>query len=295
MANTQPPLRRAKSENGSPKNPPAFGFGNANVQSPLDTSTIPFSVTGLSLADFDYQGHGRDSYYSSSGIDRLLGSGNLVESGLDWSTSDLSCGASDLATAYSQRTSYTDLDYNNFSHPGLASSSSGDISEVEEFSPYPVINLPKPDLYDMASVSDGSEADVYHLSAQSSYISLAEAQMLSADNLESIDVGTFLKPTATAPMAPQLQLTITADPGPYPVEQNLSIQQEQVFTPMDDGASRRSDVPSVTPASNEPMWLSTPFGYTTSPISTGGSPVLQFDPWSRERVSSGRGELSPAC
>jgi hypothetical protein len=271
-------------------------LGDANAQiSPLDISISPFSVTGLPLADFGYQGHGPGCYYSSSGIEPPLDSGDANEPSADRSTFDLSGGTSCFATAFSQPTSYASLDYNNFNHSSLTTSSSGDVSEVEEFGPLSVMNLSKPDLYDIGSLSDGSEPGVYCITVPPSYTGRPETQILSPDNVESIDLETFLKPTATTPMAPpQLQLTIAADPGPYSVPQNLSLQPEHGFTPIDDNTSPQSLGPPVTPASNEPMLLSTPFGYTTSLIGTGENPVLQFDPWSRERLLLARGELSTA-
>jgi len=99
----------------------------------------------------------------------------------------------------SQPPSYTSFDgFSHLSHPGLTSSS-GDVSDVEDFVPIaePTIlqNSSQDVLNDFSSVGGDelTEPETFRLSSASSYVGMPQARMLASGNLDSLNIDEYLK------------------------------------------------------------------------------------------------------
>jgi len=137
-----------------------------------------------------------------------LGSAGMGAPSVDWSSFPLYSDAP--ATTSTQTPSYASFDY---SYPsGLPPpSSSGDISEVDEFGPLPGLgNAGNNDMHDLHSVSEASDMDHLRASSASSLVGLPQAQLLSSNDLESINIDDFLKSAneSTAALEHQLQASM---------------------------------------------------------------------------------------
>lgn len=206
--------RQVKSEHGSP----VLGTMAAPEQikaqvPPLDLSS--FGTFGApnpstdSLSSF-FQEPYQDPWLASPDTD--LSAFNAPP--VDWSSFPLS--SSGVTATVSQAPSYASFDLNNISnpsYPGLTASSSGDISEVDDFGPLPSLGASSNDLHDLHSVSDGSDVDQYRVSSASSFAGLPQAQLLSSTNLESINIDDFLKSAneSTAVLEQQLQASMAME------------------------------------------------------------------------------------
>ena len=112
---------------------------------------------------------------------------------MDWNDIDLTSSA--LSAAYSQPPSYASFEPNNMSRPPLATSSSGEVSEVEDYMSHGQGSLLRPDL-----PSTSSEDVSYNRLSSSSFTSLPQqTSALSSTNLDSLDYETYLKPPLLPP------------------------------------------------------------------------------------------------
>ncbi|PGG96590.1 hypothetical protein GX51_07752 [Blastomyces parvus] len=222
------PVRRVRSEHGSPTNEPLFGIEDMNNGIPnLDISLAPFDPTNLASGLFDL-----GEFYSPES-EAFPETPNFNVPPVDWSTFGLSYNPNDLHTAFSQPPSYASFDNNNFSHSNLAHSSSGEISEVEDFGFTAGTGVSNPDTFEVRSVSDGSENDVYRVSS-SSYVDLSQSQVLSPNDIQSDDIDAFLKACAALNQPPQPFDIVASSAGtgldPYPASQGYSSADNQTFT-----------------------------------------------------------------
>jgi len=131
-----------------------------------------------------------------------LYSAGLSAASIDWSHYDgLDFNNDDFATSsYSQAASFTGFELSsNELQPALTTTStSGEISEVEDYPPHDQKASPtRPILIHNhygSDISDfGGEIEGYRLSSASSYIGLSQAQMLANGNVATIDVGSYPK------------------------------------------------------------------------------------------------------
>ncbi|QKX58655.1 uncharacterized protein TRUGW13939_05782 [Talaromyces rugulosus] len=206
--------RQVKSEHSSPVMGAMAAPEQINTQiPPLDLSSFTaFGTTNPStdsLSSF-FQEPCQDPWLASPDTD--LSAFNAPP--VDWSSFPLS--STGVATTVSQAPSYASFDLNNISnpsYPGLTASSSGDISEVDDFGPLPSLGASSNDLHDLHSVSDRSDVDQYRVSSASSFADLPQAQLLSSNNLESISIDDFLKSAneSTAVLEQQLQASMAME------------------------------------------------------------------------------------
>ncbi|KAJ9290910.1 hypothetical protein DTO021C3_1504 [Paecilomyces variotii] len=262
------PQRLVKSEHGSPESAPVPSLEQINTQMPpLDISSFsPFGTTESPLTSMTFQdSYQEQPFFTSPEADFSLGSAGLSAPPVDWSSFPLY--ASDVsATAESQPPSYASFDYNAFNnHPGIAASSSGDISEIDEFGPLPGLGQSSNDIHDLNSVSDGSDSDQYRFSSSSSFIGLPQAQLLSSTNLESINIDDFLKSAneSTAALEHQLQASMGLESKPMPSQSGYAIPQAQLYP---HGSEPLTSEPLPDSMSGIPM--------TTSPTDAIWAPSL---------------------
>jgi hypothetical protein len=180
--------------------------------------------------------------------------------------------------APSQPPSYASFDhFSHLSHPGLTSSS-GEISEVEDYVP-----VNKPDairansqdaLDDFSSIGgdDSRGLESYRLSSASSYIGMPQTNMLANANMEGVDIDDYLKQAEaqTREMALQNQRLQQQQQQQRPADLDFSspekavvgehpftIQEAQTYAHMNDNAPTGAQAKPQAPVTNyadDPMW-----------------------------------------
>lgn len=192
ISSAQQEVRLVRSEHGSPK-PRAFPRyeGIDGSIPPLDLSYPHFNHGMPSPLPDEYNyssSNGYEPYFTSPEEAPILSAG-LISPVEDWSAVDLPLDSSAFSATYSQPASYTSFD-RNIGQPGLTTSSSGEVSEVDDYiSQYPLKSEP------VTSTSPVvSDSGAYRLSSTSSYMSIPQASILSDS---SHDMDTFLHATAS--------------------------------------------------------------------------------------------------
>ncbi|THC98873.1 hypothetical protein EYZ11_001651 [Aspergillus tanneri] len=219
---------------------------------PLDVSSYAtFSTTATSPVNcMAFQDPYKDSYFTSPDTELPLSSTGFSAPPVDWSSFPLY--SSDVPAATStQAPSYASFDYNSMG-PGLpAPSSSGDISEVEDFG-FSGLGNAGGDLHDLNSGSEGSDMENLRISSASSFIGLPQAQLLSSNHLESIDIDDFLKSAneSTAALEHQLQANMGMESKPLPSQDGYAMSEAQGFKAM---TAASSNLPMTTSA-GESLW-----------------------------------------
>ncbi len=219
-------VRRVKSEHGSPTigavpMPPDNQIPPISIP-PYDPNAYSYTPFGsgsptITSTGSPWDGRFPESFPESYFVSYELANG--MESPVDWSTYGLGNGVANYTLSNggavpSQPPSYASYDgFSHFSHPGLTSSS-GDISEVEDFvpvaEPTSVQNSSQDALNDFSSVGGDEliEPETFRLSSASSYVGMPQAGMLASDNLDSLDIDEYLESAAahTRDMALQNQI-----------------------------------------------------------------------------------------
>lgn len=96
---------------------------------------------------------------------------------VDWASFGISYGPDSIPTTYSQPPSHAGIDY-SFGQPGLSSSSSGDVSDLEEFPPFTSSISGQGNELQNVAVGYMSDAYQYRISS-SSFIGIPQAEMLT--------------------------------------------------------------------------------------------------------------------
>ncbi|KAE8453458.1 hypothetical protein EG329_010319 [Mollisiaceae sp. DMI_Dod_QoI] len=199
MVSAQQEQRMVKSEHGSPLLSPVSNLDQLNCQLP------PLDMTGIP-GDYNFM-HNIDGFSSIPDHEQPMFSAGLSSASIDWSHYDGLDFNSDNygASSYSQAPSFTGFDFSSVDQPALTTTStSGEISEVEDFVPLSDNPGSRPSLLNRQYGSDfdnsdfGGDIDSYRLSTASSYIGMPQAQMLASNNLDALDMDSFLKGTATS-------------------------------------------------------------------------------------------------
>ena len=182
--------RQVRSAHGSPEpRIPSFRE-NIGVLPPLDLQYPYENCTGTYSEEYSQSPNGLENYYTSQEEPPAMSAG-LSMPPMDWNDIDLTSSA--LSAAYSQPPSYASFEPSNMSRPPLATSSSGEVSEVEDYISHGQGSLLRPDL-----PSTSSEDVSYNRLSSSSFTSLPQqTSALSSTNIDSLDYETFLKTTAS--------------------------------------------------------------------------------------------------
>jgi hypothetical protein len=192
MAGAQHEPRMVKSEHGSPTQCPTTNLEYLNgLLPPLDLSHA--------TNDYNFMSN-MDSFTSIPDQDQPIFSAALSAASIDWSHYGLGFNSpgDNFAPSYSQAPSFNGIDFTSIDQPALTTTStSGEISEVEDFGSLNEIGANRPSLLSQQYGSDfdasdfGGEADTYRLSTASSYIGMPQVQMLASD-VAAIDMEAFL-------------------------------------------------------------------------------------------------------
>lgn len=198
MVSAQQEQRMVKSEHGSPLMSPS----NLDL---LNGDLPPLDLTNLA-GDYNcFQNI--DGTSAIPDHEQQLFSAALSATSIDWSHYDGLDFNNDnfAASSYSQAPSFTGFDFCSADQPALTTTStSGEISEVEDFGPVSDNGVARSSLLNNQYGSDfensdfGGDIDGYRLSTVSSYIGLPQGQMLASNNVESLDMDAFLKGVATS-------------------------------------------------------------------------------------------------
>ena len=189
ISSAQQEVRLVRSEHGSPE-PRSRSFTNGEVP-PLDLPYPAYSDGIPQYQDEYIQSPGTfDSYYTAEEPPPVLSAG-LSMPPVDWSALDLENGA--FSAAFSQPPSYASFDQSNVGQSGLATSSSGELSDVGDYiSHNPQRSSLRPDL-----PSSSAEDVSYNRLSSASFSSLPQTSMLSSSNLNSLDYEKFLQTSAS--------------------------------------------------------------------------------------------------
>jgi hypothetical protein len=211
----------------------------------FSTSTTS-PVSGIAFQD-PYQ----EPFFASPDAEMPVGTAGFNAPSVDWSSFPLYSSDAPAPTS-TQAPSYASFDYNSIGPNFAAPSSSGDISEADEFGPLPGLAHTGSDLH---SVSEGSDMDHLRLSSASSFISMPQAQLLASNNLDSISIDDFLKSAneSTAALEHQLQTNIGIEQKPFP--DSFATSQPPTYSE-GNGKSVTADPNMVIPTTSptDPTW-----------------------------------------
>ncbi|KAJ5727314.1 hypothetical protein N7493_005134 [Penicillium malachiteum] len=218
-----------------------------SVPPSLDFASFPNTSSNSPITCMAFQDPYQDQYFTSPDSEFPLGSGGMGAPSVDWSSFPLYSDAP--ATTSTQTPSYASFDYNNYPSGLPPPSSSGDISEVDEFGPLPGLGHTG-DMHDLHSVSEASDMDHLRISSASSLVGLPQAQLLSSNDLESINIDDFLKSAneSTAALEHQLQASMGLEPKPIPAQDVYSMPPTQDPVPI--WPSNLFDADSTPPMDN---------------------------------------------
>lgn len=162
---------------------------------PLDLSSFPENYNFM---------QSMDSFSNVADHDQPLFSAGLSSASIDWSHYDGLEFNNDNFASYSEAPSFTGFDFSSIDQPALTTTStSGEISEVEDIGPLGDPATARPGLLNSQYGSDfdasdfGGDIDGYRLSTASSYIGLPQAQMLASNHVDGTDMDLFLKAVPT--------------------------------------------------------------------------------------------------
>ncbi|KAJ5216055.1 uncharacterized protein N7498_002462 [Penicillium cinerascens] len=203
---------------------------------PLDVSSytsFPATSSNSPITCMAFQDQYQENYFASPDSDVPLGSAGMGAPSVDWSSFPL---YSDVPASTSTQTpSYASFDYNSYPSGLPPPSSSGDISEADEFGPLPGLgHTGSNDHHDLHSVSEASDMDQLRASSASSLVGLPQTQLLSSNDLESINIDDFLKSAneSTAALEHQLQASMGVESKPVPAQDMYSMSQSQDSVPI---------------------------------------------------------------
>jgi hypothetical protein len=198
MVSAQQEQRMVKSEHNSPV------MGSASNLDVLNGQLSPLDISGLDSFSNEYSYPlSYDGFPSVTDVEQPIFSAGLSSASVDWSHYDgLDFNNDSFAntSAFSQAPSFTGFDFSSIDQPALTTTStSGEISEVEDFAQYNDIPQTRPTLTASRQygsdfdASDLGETEKYRLSTASSYVGLPQAQMLAGPDLGSLDIDEFIK------------------------------------------------------------------------------------------------------
>jgi hypothetical protein len=194
MVSAQQEQRMIKSEHNSPI------FGSTNLDQ-LNGQLPPLDLSNLNSFQPNYNFPiDFDGLPLIPDIEQPIFSAGLSAASVDWSHYDgLDFNNDNFAASnFSQAASFTGFDFSSIDQPALTTTStSGEISEVEDFQPTQSSFITQNFGSDFDN-SDGGEVEGYRLSTASSYIGVPHAQMLASNDVASLDIDVFLKGITTS-------------------------------------------------------------------------------------------------
>jgi len=270
MVSAQQEQRKVKSEHNSPLLGYTSNLNQLNGQlPPLDLSNLegftdwnfPFSFDGLP---------------TMPEVEQPIFSAGLSAASVDWSHYDgLDFNNDNFATSeFSQAPSFTGFDFTSIDQPALTTTStSGEISEVEDFGSYNDPVRVRPNLVTQQYGSDFDTSDLgenegYRLSTASSYMGMPQAQMLTNNEIGSLNIDDFLKGLATSnPSIPSVAATTqTTFGGDTKFMPNAPFDESAFQIPQAD--------------EDDALWMNE-FASNSSPLDNGSSEISENNRWAQ--------------
>lgn len=214
ISSAQQEVRRVRSEHGSPE-PGAARFRDSNGDlPPLDLSYASYEAAqGQYPEDYSQSPRSFENYYSTSNEELPVLSAGMNMPVVDWSAVDLPLDGA-YSAAYSQPPSYASFEQSNVGQQGLNTSSSGELSEVDDYiSHNPRDQSLRPELASASAEElgynsmDSSSAESLNFkptsspsypTSSSSYPNPSHISLLSSNDLNERDInfiGTTASPT----------------------------------------------------------------------------------------------------
>lgn len=196
ISSAQQEVRQVQSEHGSPKPKALPRFSSLDSPlPPLDLSYPAYVDTiGSPLPD-DYLNdyHLRKGFepYLTGHEDAPVMSPGLSMPPVDWTALDLG-----VSSSYNQPPSYASFDHNSGVQPALTTSSSGEISDIEEYVPR---TAPTNPIFGHNEIPHSSSANFYRQDTSSSYLSQPTSEVLSTGSPNSIDIDEHIPKTTGSP------------------------------------------------------------------------------------------------
>ncbi|KAL9024590.1 MAG: hypothetical protein Q9196_006408 [Gyalolechia fulgens] len=196
ISTAQQQVRQVKSEHGSPKPKALPRF--SGIDSPLPPLDLSYPAyidsIGSPLPDeylTDY--HLRKGFdpYLTAHDDVPIMSPGLNMPPVDWTALDL--GAS---SSFNPPSSYASFDHNNVVQPALTTSSSGEISDVEEYTPH---TAPTNPILVHRDIPHGLPGIFYRQDTTASYLSQPTSEVLSSESPNSLDIEEYIPKTTGSP------------------------------------------------------------------------------------------------
>ncbi|KAL8736394.1 MAG: hypothetical protein Q9181_002427 [Wetmoreana brouardii] len=196
ITSAQHEVRQVRSEHGSPKPKALPRF--SGIDSPLPPLDLSYPAyvdsIGSPLPD-DYI----NDYYPRKSYDSYLAAHDdgpalspaLSMPAVDWGALDLPAAS----TSYSQPPSYASFDHNG-GQPALAASSTGDVSDVEDYMPRTALTNP---ILGHSDIPHSSPGEFYRQNTSSSYLSQPPSEILSSSSPNSLDMDEYVPKTTASP------------------------------------------------------------------------------------------------
>jgi hypothetical protein len=224
-----------------------------------------------------------DGFPSVPDPEQPLFSAGLSSASIDWSHYDglgFNNNRDNFApSSYSQAPSFTGFDFTGVDQPALTTTStSGEISEVEDFGSLNEIGATRPSLLSNKYGSDfdtsefGSDVDTYRLSTASSYIGMPQAQILTRNDVETLDLDTFLEGVTTS--SEQGGFSNNWVPAQSFVEENKPVQTPPSF---DDNIP----FPLLSAEEENRAFWTTDFPSSNIPINRAQNGALEENVWAQ--------------
>lgn len=196
FTSAQQEVRQVRSEHGSPKPKALPRFSGIDSPLPLDLSypayvdTIGSPLQDEYLTDY-WQKRPYESYLTAHDDAPVMSPG-LSMPPVDWGALDLAAATS----CYSQPPSYASFDHNNVGRPALTTSSSGDVSDGDDYMPRNPMANP---LVSHNEIPHSAPENFRRQDTSSSYLSQPTSEVLSSSSPNSQDTDEYVPKTTASP------------------------------------------------------------------------------------------------
>lgn len=213
ISSAQQDVRRVRSEHGSPERSAArFRDSNGDLP-PLDLSYAGYeSVQSQYPEDYSQSPRGFENYYSTSHEELPVLSAGTNMPAVDWSAVDLPLDGA-YSAGYSQPPSYASFEHSNVGPQGLTTSSSGELSEVDDYishnprgqslrpdiasTPAEELNYKRMDSSSAESLGYNPTRSPPYPTSSSSFPNPPHTSLLSPNNLDDREMTNFIGTTAS--------------------------------------------------------------------------------------------------
>ena len=175
---------------------------------------------------------------------------------VDWAAFNLPLDNDVLSTkTYSQPPSYASFDQSNISRPGLTTSSSGEVSEIDDML-LPNLPSPEPSQHPASACTEPEIRESYRLSS-SSYMSMPQASLLAGTNIENLSLDNYFQDGTGSPADfEDCHSGIHADAEAF-TRHGFTLQEAQKLAhPGIPENDRYEPKHPATRADNDPPWAS---------------------------------------